>query len=462
MKPFLNLIENRSIRYIKTRLLFFLVFCLGSSAYAQQFGPKQIIDPNNTSLITKIVAADLDNDGFQDIVVSKKEFNNSKVSFYLNSGSGSFGLENILTANLNYPEAIAAGDLDGNGWADVVTTSYNPNKLLLFLNSGGSFPTETLLEPNIVFPEDIEITDIDNDGDMDIVVLDHVNIIVYYNDGNATFNKAITPNDQFEYYAFSIADLDGDGFKDIIIGGSLLLVYMNDNGSFTDHDIARGNSIVNPGFCFMVHTADLDGNGSMDLIIDGNGSSEISWHSNDGNGFFTFMQSIETTSQCKSVSTADFNNDGSLDLFASLFQEGEVAWYANDGQGNFGSKQLVSTGTAPNTTITASGDLNNNGSPDVIWAHPFSFNLNNSLGLDSHSDIKAAISVSPNPFKGQLLIHAQERTSLNIFDIQGRRIYQNIPIEAGTRIFSHYLPPQLYFFEFTTPSRVIVKKIVKE
>lgn len=445
MKPSFNFVEYQQIRPMKTRLFCFLVFCLGFSALAQQFGPKQIIDPNNTSLVSKIVAADLDNDGFRDIVVSKKEFNNSKVSFYLNSGAGSFGPENILTTNVIYPEGVAAGDLDGNGWVDIVALSYNPNKVLLFPNSGGSFPTEILFDSGLIFPENVEITDIDNDGNLDVVVLSHSNILVYYNNGNGTFNKAITPNDQFEYYAFSIADLDGDGFKDILIGSGSVLVYMNDNGSFTAQDIPRSNSIVNQGLCFLVHTADLDGNGSMDLIIDGNGNSEISWYANDGNGFFTFVQSIETTVQCKSVSTADFNNDGSLDVFASLFQEGEVAWYANDGQGNFGSKQLVSTGIAPSTTITASADLDNNGSADVIWAHPFSFNLNNNLGLDGRTKIMEAINIWPNPFKGQLFIHTIEPTKLNVFDLQGRYIYQNIPIEAGTQSFSRGLPPTTLF-----------------
>jgi hypothetical protein len=461
MKTFLDLFGYQKGNPMKIWLLFFLVFCPGFLVRAQ-FGPQQILDPN--VYVSKIVTADLDNNGFPDIITSRKEFNNSKISLYLNSGSANFAPEAVLTANVNDPEGIAAGDLDGNGWNDIVAISYNPNKLIWFPNTSGVFSTEILLDTNMVFPEDVEIVDMDNDGNLDIVVLGHVNIIIHYNNGNSTFTKTTVPNNQFEYYAFSIADLDGDGFKDIVIGSSEVLVYMNDNGSFTSHDIARSNSIVNPGLCFMAHTADLDGNGSMDLVIDGNANSEINWHANDGNGFFTLMQTIENTAQCESVSTADFNNDGSLDLFASLLQEGEVVWYSNNGQGVFGSKQWISDGNAPSTVVTATADLNNDGNTDVIWAHPFSFNLNNHpMGLESHLNPGISIKVSPNPFEGQLFIHAQEQSILNVFDLQGRLLYQNIPIEAGICNFSKTLPPQqVYFFEFTTPSRTIVKKIVKK
>lgn len=315
----------------------------------------------------------------------------------------------------------------------------------------------------MVLPEDVEIVDMDNDGNLDIVVLDHVNIIIHYNDGNSTFTKATVPNNQFEYYAFSIADLDGDGFKDIIIGGSEVLVYMNNNGSFASHDLVRSNSIINSGFCFMIHTADLDNNGTKDLIIDGNGNSEITWHANDGNGFFSFMQTIETTAQCESVSTADFDNNGSLDLFASLKQEGEVVWYANTGQGVFSNKEWIGDGNVANTILTAKADLNNDNTTDVIWGHPLSFNLNNyPLDLESHNP-EISVKVSPNPFEGQVYIHAQEKSKLNVFDLQGRLLYQNLPIGAGTCVFSQNLPPQqVYFFEFTTPSQTIVEKVVKK
>jgi hypothetical protein len=100
---------------------------------------------------------------------------------------------------------------------------------------------------------------------------------------------------------------------------------------------------------------------------------------------------------------------------------------------------------------------------DVIWAHPFSFHLNNSSTDLKHQFVQNnEIIVTPNPFKEQLKIQSKEELFLSIFDIQGHCIYNNIHIEAGTQDFTEPLSPQLYFFYFKSPSHIVVKKILKE
>ncbi|HLU81703.1 MAG TPA: hypothetical protein VK010_06460 [Flavobacteriaceae bacterium] len=87
MKTFLELFGYQKGNLMKIWVLFFFVFCLGFSTRAQ-FGPQQTIDPN--IYVSKIVAADLDNNSFLDIIVSRKEFNNGKISFYLKLRRGKF------------------------------------------------------------------------------------------------------------------------------------------------------------------------------------------------------------------------------------------------------------------------------------------------------------------------------------------------------------------------------------
>lgn len=439
----------------------FLLLCINYSLFAQ-FDPPQVIDPDVFG-ITKIVAADVNNDGFKDLITSQKYHNNDKISVFFNTGEESFGEQLILTTNIDTPEGVAAGDLNQDGWNDIAGISLVANSLYWFPNADGNFPNEIPLDTGLVHPEDIEIVDIDNDGKPDIVVLDHTNIIVYYNLGNGNFNKITTPNDDFEYYAFSIADIDGDGFKDIIIGSGQVLVYMNNNGLFTTHDIARSNSIANNGFCFMISTADLDGNNSMDLIIDGNSNSEISWYANDGNGFFSYTEAVENTLQCQAVTTADMNEDGSLDIVAALFQEGEIVWYANDGFGDFSEKRLICNGTPASTIVATNADLNNDGMYDLIWSHPFSFNLNrNPVGIRNKPNTAklSGFTVQQSAEQSMVIIKAQTTASLSIFDIQGHCIAENLTLEAGTNTLNLPLKSKLYLFRFSTATDTYIKKIL--
>lgn len=446
---------------MKFSLISVLLVCIHFSLHAQ-FGPQQVIDPEVFG-ITKIVAADINNDGFTDLITSQKYFPNHKISVFPNNGGEGFGEQVILTTDVMMPGGVAAGDLNGNGWIDIVGISLNNNSVYWFPNSEGSFPNEIQLDSTLIMPEDVEIFDVDNDGNLDIVVLDHPNIVVYYNAGGGEFNKVTVPNDEFEYYSFAAADVDGDGFTDLLVGSGEVLVYMNDNGNFTTHDVERTNSIVNHGLIFMIHTADLDGNGSIDLVIDGNSGSEIRWYANDGNGFFNLMQTVETTAQCHSVATGDFDNNGSVDIFASLFQEGEVAWYANEGQGNFGSKQSVSPGIVARTVATAAVDLNNDGATDIVWGHPFSFHLNEStLSADTPALPKSTFTVSPNPFADRVTIRAEAQATLRIYDTTGRCLYENISVEAGYNALNLQLAPKLYLFQFSTVADAVVIKVVKE
>lgn len=446
---------------MKTQYLFFIFILNFSISVNAQFGVQQIIDEDVFG-ITKIITADLNNNGFQDIITAQKYFGNNKLSYFINTGEGSFKPQTILTTNVVTPEGVAAGDLNGNGWADIVGISQNSNSVFWFPNDKGSFPIEISLDNKLIMPEDIDIADINNNGYLDIVVLDHNNLVIYYNDGKGNFTKETIPNEQFEYYSFTIADLDGDGFKDVIIGSGDVLVYMNNNGQFSTHDVPRSTSIVNSGFCFMVHTADLNGDGIADLIMDGNSNSEIRWYANDGNGFFSLMQTIENTLQCKSASTADFDNDGDLDVFAALFQEGEVVWYENTGQGGFGNSQHVSFGNMPKTVATATADLNNDGFVDLIWAHPFSFNLNiNPLSVNN-PETTLSINIYPNPVHDYLTIESSRAASLTVFDAQGKTLINNHNIEIGTNRLQTPFKAQLYFLKFSSPEGIVVKKVGKE
>src|SRR5690554_7495919 len=92
---------------INYRLFIFCYFtsCGGLLTAQTRFGSQQIIDSTAYG-VTKIVTADIDNDGFLDIITSQKYSNNNTISSSLNSASSTFASQIILTTNVNSSEGI--------------------------------------------------------------------------------------------------------------------------------------------------------------------------------------------------------------------------------------------------------------------------------------------------------------------------------------------------------------------
>ena len=111
----------------------------GDGTFSNVSGPSAIVDFAGKGL--GVAFADFDNDGFTDIAVA----NDSHPQFLLhNNGDGSFE-ETALFAGLAYDEdgrefagmGVAAADLDDDGWTDIVTTTLSQQKYALFFNAGG-------------------------------------------------------------------------------------------------------------------------------------------------------------------------------------------------------------------------------------------------------------------------------------------------------------------------------------
>lgn len=77
-----------------------------------QFGSQNIIDKSNAINPTGLITADLNNDGFKDIIASQGF--GGQVSYYLNQGDNTFGSGQVLTSVV-FPWSSASGDFDNDG-----------------------------------------------------------------------------------------------------------------------------------------------------------------------------------------------------------------------------------------------------------------------------------------------------------------------------------------------------------
>lgn len=208
-------------------------------------------------------AADLDDDGDQDIVMA----GGTSVHIMLNNGDGTFTFSRTLASSRVYNFTV--GDFTGDGRVDIVTGA--GSSVSLYQNQGNAtFSSGTNL--GLSNAEYIASGDIDSDGDLDLVTSDYsVEYMgAYRNNGSGSFSLATT-----KYFATGgnlseqpvLADLNDDGRLDFItsIRESDLIIVMLQNGDGTFQSArtyASGGTVSDSRY---VSVGDFNEDGVLDI-----------------------------------------------------------------------------------------------------------------------------------------------------------------------------------------------------
>ena len=137
---------------------------------------------------------------------------------------------------------------------------------------------------------------------------------------------------------------------------------------FEENSISGESNSVNAPYS--VFSADIDGDGDMDLLSASADDDKIACYENvDGQGNFGSQKIITTNADgARSVFAVDIDNDGDVDVLSASLSDDKIAWYENtDGLGNFGSQQIISTNANFAMSVFAA-DLDNDGDMDVLSA----------------------------------------------------------------------------------------------
>lgn len=141
-----------------------------------------------------VATGDVDGDAKLDVVIANRA--SDDVSVLLNQSSGSGGLLGTASAyaidsSSSKPDGLASADLDGDGHDDVVTANAGSDDASVLLgdtNGALSLKTDS---PHAVGtrPHDVALADVDGDNDMDMATANggSDNVSVLANDGNASF-----------------------------------------------------------------------------------------------------------------------------------------------------------------------------------------------------------------------------------------------------------------------------------
>ena len=122
------------------------------------------------------------------------------------------------------------------------------------------------------------------------------------------------------------------------------------------------NTSTEAGKPVYVFSADIDGDGDMDLLVADDIDDEVSWYENDGNQNFTEYIILSPADFVTSVFATDVDDDGDMDVLASY--NNNIVWFENDGSENFTEKS-ISAGAFGSSEVFAV-DMDGDGDMDVI------------------------------------------------------------------------------------------------
>jgi len=245
------------------------------------FSPLNIINASALGAVD-VESTDLNNDGYKDVLFASRDDN--KVAWHENiSGTGEFGPEQIISNNNGIPLEVIFGDLDNDGDMDVISTSFFDDRLVWHENLDGN---GTFSDQNIIYNQyvanSIGISDLDYDGDLDILQTGHSIVAWHENlDGQGSFGPRIDiDNDLSDGDAVTTADINNDGFVDIIVSSSwddVLYWYDNEGG---EGDFGESRIIANLDAARDIFTSDINGDGIVDVITAS--GSRVYWIENTG------------------------------------------------------------------------------------------------------------------------------------------------------------------------------------
>ncbi|MDB5387432.1 MAG: hypothetical protein JWM11_3078 [Planctomycetaceae bacterium] len=276
---------------------------------------------------TCVIAADVNGDGFLDVVASS--LGNNTITWYQNDGHQNF-TPHVITTSAKEVSSVFVADVDGDGDLDLISASKGDGTVAWYENNGSQSFTWHNITTSANVPCSVFAADIDGDGDLDIVYAGFWdNTIAWFeNDGHQGFTKNIITTTADGARGMYVADIDGDGHPDVVCASfydNTIAWYQNDgHGGFVKHVItaAAKNAVA-------VFVADMDGDGDMDILASSRGNSTIAWFENTGGQSWPQHTITTTDVETYGVIAADVNGDGRLDVVSASKFGNQLAWYEN-------------------------------------------------------------------------------------------------------------------------------------
>jgi FG-GAP-like repeat len=370
-------------RFVPQSLIVVLFVLIGCTTQSQSQGALFVPASNPITVGPgggEVELADLNRDGHLDMIT--KHLLEKKVSVLLGNGKGNFVPVSERPMNLEYePGAIALADINNDGILDLCIASRDAQQeyLRIFrgdgkggfsLSSGSPFIVNTATKG---YKPSINIVDIDEDGMKDLMVANgrRNTIEILFGDGRGGVSRRTTTRLESgrDRYSLALGDVDRDGHLDLITISivesgsvpSLLLIRRGDGkGAFNEY----GSPISSVPDSRIGTLADLDANGSLDIVVTHDNYALSVWL-DQGKGKFASKPTYSPRigGSAFGVIAADINQDHRKDLIAATQDSITVLLGYPAG---FVSAPGSPFSAGPGTYNLSLGDINRDGKLDAV------------------------------------------------------------------------------------------------
>jgi len=372
-------------------------------------------------------AGDVNGDGYSDVLVGAPYFDNGEVNegrayLYLGSASGisatsSWTAAGEATSNDFGYSVSTAGDVNGDGYSDVVVGAYgystSTGKAYLFLGGTAGLSTTSSWSAageaatNYFGRSVATAGDVNGDGYSDVLVgadgysSSAGKAYLYLGGASGLSTTALwtavgeATGDYFGRSAATAGDVNGDGYSDVVVGaygntsstGKAYLYSGGTSGLSTFSSWTAVGEAVSNSFGYSVATAgDVNGDGYSDVVvgayknISDTGKAYLFQGSASGLSAASSWTAVgEAASNYfgYSVSTGgDLNRDGYSDVVVGAYgynaNYGRLYFYYGTPMGLSSSVNWIAgtAGTSFGASVASAGDVNGDGYSDVIVGSP--------------------------------------------------------------------------------------------
>ena len=322
---------------------------------------------------------DLDLDGHNDIIVTC--YNEESIAILYGTANSQFTTFQQNQARMGkFAYFSAIMDVDQNGTLDIVTPSYEDGTMGTngWLSVLKSAPNRGWSGPAFIASSEARLldavaADFTGDGMMDFIVNTNGSaskLLIFPNNSFANAGQPVSKIDLPLNGSYSLAAgfLDADSNADVVTVGNV-------SNSFS---VVWGNNLQTsptvstytpiPGIVQSLTPliADVDGDNKNDIIIVQCGNPSVVIYKNMGNRKFQETNRFDTGKGSCTAVADDFDRDGRIDLVVRNDDDFTVSVLLGIGNGEFKLTQTIVNNDIAYIGHIASGDLNNDGMPDIV------------------------------------------------------------------------------------------------